>query len=50
LAGLDSNYFEGPADVIDLATLRTAQGPRNVEKSLSHASSVIPFSNRRKFD
>jgi len=50
LTGLPSTYFEGPAEIIDLATLRSANQPQNVDKNLPNSSSVIPFARRSKSD
>ncbi len=49
LTGLPSNYFAGPGDVIDLATLRTAHTTSKLENKPSHGS-VIPFARRSKSD
>jgi Zn-dependent peptidase ImmA (M78 family)/DNA-binding XRE family transcriptional regulator len=45
LAGLPEGYFRGPADVVDLARLRTS-APSSA-KTNSVSAQVIPFSKRR---
>lgn len=47
LAGLPTRYFEGPAQVIDLATLRSSVRQQKPVDSNS-ANSVIPFERRSK--
>jgi Zn-dependent peptidase ImmA (M78 family)/DNA-binding XRE family transcriptional regulator len=49
LCGLRDNYFDTPADVVDLATLRTAMSERpTVQKSNIGPGSVLSFLKYRK--
>ena len=48
LAGLPTDYFEGPAQIFDFATLRSiTKQPRSIANS-NTSNSVIPFERRNK--